>query len=300
MTSQDEQRASADVSFITDLREKIQQIKDVMIAVATGGPRIQDKEADYADLYHDIDSKFRYLQSNGIDIANPNQFRSLWDWYGYWSSTLPKYQNRRDYVQQLYNDAVIPLENVLDQLKSNPGLSTDLSQSLKLGVYRQTIESAERIPIEIKDSFRRFQADHPDPLKAAFIMMKFGSSNVHDAITAAIRSTLSPFGIQGLRADDKQYSDDLFPNIMTYMHGCGFGIAVFERIDADDFNPNVSLEVGYMLALRKSVCLLSDKTLKKMQTDLVGKLYSPFDTYDIMNTINTQLSKWLSAKNIVL
>jgi hypothetical protein len=298
MTSQGEQHALADVSFITDLREKIQQIKEIMIAVATGGPRIQDKEADYMDLYLDIDGKIRYLQSNGIDIANPNQFRSLWDWYGYWSSTLPRYQNRRDYVQQLYNDVVIPIETVLDQRKSNPGLSTDLSQSLKLGVYRQTIESSERIPTEIKDSFRRFQADHPDSLKSAFIMMKFGNSKVHEDITDAIRSTLLPYGIQGLRADDKQYSDDLFPNVMTYMHGCGFGIAVFERIDADEFNPNVSLEVGYMLALRKSVCLLSDKTLKKMQTDLVGKLYSPFDTYDILNTINAQLSKWLLAKSI--
>jgi hypothetical protein len=35
-----------------------------------------------------------------------------------------------------------------------------------------------------------------------------------------------------------------------------------------------------------------------MQTDLVGKLYSPFDTYDILNTINAQLSKWLLAKSI--
>ena len=300
MTSQGEQQTLADTSFIIDLREKIQHIKDIMVAVATGGPRIQDKETDYTELYQDIDRKFRYLQSNGIDIVNPNQFRSLWDWYGYWSSTLPRYQNRRDYVQQLYNDVVIPLENVLDQSKSNPTLSTDLSQSLKLGVYRQKIESGERIPTEIMDSFRRFQADHPDPLKAAFIMMKFGDSKVHETLTAAIRSTLSPLGIQGLRADDKQYSDDLFPNVMTYMHGCGFGIAVFERIDADEFNPNVSLEVGYMLALRKSVCLLSDKSLKKMQTDLVGKLYSPFDTYDIMNTIKAQLSKWLLAKSLSL
>jgi hypothetical protein len=299
MASQDEQHTLADVSFIRDLREKIQQIKDVMIDVATGGHRIQDKEADYVELYHDIDSKFRYLQSDGIDIVNPNQFRSLWDWYGYWSSNLPRYQNRRDYLQQLYNDAVVPLENVLDQRKSNPGLSTDLSQSLKLGVYRQTIESTERIPTEIRDSFRHFQADHPDPLKTAFIMMKFGNSRVHSDITAAIRSTLSLYGIQGLRADDKQYNDDLFPNIMTYMHGCGFGVAVFERIEADEFNPNVSLELGYMLALRKSVCLLRDYTLKTLQVDLVGKLYVSFNTQDIADTINAVLPKWLSDKNIV-
>ncbi|HKV58705.1 MAG TPA: hypothetical protein VJO32_10495, partial [Ktedonobacteraceae bacterium] len=78
MTSQGEQQTLADTSFIIDLREKIQHIKDIMVAVATGGPRIQDKETDYTELYQDIDRKFRYLQSNGIDIVNPNQFRSLW------------------------------------------------------------------------------------------------------------------------------------------------------------------------------------------------------------------------------
>jgi len=62
--------------------------------------------------------------------------------------------------------------------------------------------------------------------------------------------------------------------------------------------PMFPSKFGYMLALRKSVCLLSDTTLKKMQTDLVGKLYSPFDTYDIINTINVELSKWLLAKGI--
>lgn len=130
-------------------------------------------------------------------------------------------------------------------------------------------------------------------------MMRFGKTKLHDEITTAIRSTLAPFGIEGVRADDKQYHDDLFPNITTYLHGCGFGIAVFERIESDDFNPNVSLEVGYMLAMRKSVCLLKDQTLKTLHADLVGKLYSPFDTLEITHTIEVQLSKWLSDKALI-
>ena len=62
----------------------------------------------------------------------------------------------------------------------------------------------------------------------------------------AIQSTLGTFGIAALRADDKEYHDDLLPNVLTYIYGCRFGIAVFERLEAEDFNPNVSLEVGYM------------------------------------------------------
>ncbi len=113
---------------------------------------------------------------------------------------------------------------------------------------RRTVMPLEP-PIEIQESLTRFKEDYPDTNKVAFIMMKFSKTKAHDEIVDAIRSVLKSHGIVGVRADDKQYHDDLFYNIMTYMHGCGFGIAVFERIEAEEFNPNVSLEVGYMLAL---------------------------------------------------
>jgi len=104
--------------------------------------------------------------------------------------------------------------------------------------------------------------------------------------------------IVGIRADDKQYMDDLFPNVRVYMHACDFGIAIFERIEADDFNPNVSLEVGYMFGLSKNVLLLKDKTLKTLPTDLTGRLYREFDTRDVSNSIPTEIKKWLSDKGM--
>ena len=82
------------------------------------------------------------------------------------------------------------------------------------------------------------------------------------------------------------------------MHGCGFGIAVIERLQDDDFNPNVSLEVGYMLALGKPICLLKDKTHKTLQSDLGGKLYRPFDTQDPEASIPPVLSDWLRDKGL--
>jgi len=82
------------------------------------------------------------------------------------------------------------------------------------------------------------------------------------------------------------------------MHGCDFGLAVFDRITEDDFNPNVSLEVGYMLGMGKDVLLLKDKTLKSLPTDLTGKLYKEFDTTDIESTMPQQIDKWLSDKGI--
>lgn len=154
-------------------------------------------------------------------------------------------------------------------------------------------------PIEIKESFERFKHDYPNPAKVAFIMMQFGKTKAHNEIAEAIKGVLGSHGISGVKADDKQYHNALFYNIMTYLYGCGFGIAVFERIEAEKFNPNVSLEVGYMLALNKSVCLLKDKTLKTLHTDIIGKLYEAFDTQDPINTIPDKITKWLSDWKII-
>jgi len=154
-------------------------------------------------------------------------------------------------------------------------------------------------PLEITESLERFLRDYPEIHRNAFVMMKFGKTKAHDLIIDAIRSTLDQYSIHALRADDKQYHDDLFPNVLTYIYGCRFGIAVFERLEEDDFNPNVSLEVGYMIALKKSVCLLKDKTLKNLHTDLVGKLYKTFDPQDAENTIPPDLEKWLRDKDLI-
>ena len=154
-------------------------------------------------------------------------------------------------------------------------------------------------PPIILESLTKFRLDHPNPQKSGFLMMKFGKTSAHTAITEVVRAALVKYGLEALRADDKEYHEDLFPNVQTYMHGCGFGIAVMERIEAEDFNPNVSLEIGYMLAHRKPVLLLKDSTLKQLHADLVGKLYRPFDFQKPEETIPIQLKNWLEDKGLI-
>ena len=162
---------------------------------------------------------------------------------------------------------------------------------------KQISEEAVSMP-EIAMGLEKFRADHPIGKRTAFIIMQFASTTPHHEVVACIKSTLAKHGVTALRADDKQYMDDLFPNIRTYMHGCDFGVAVFDRITEDDFNPNVSLEVGYMLGMGKNVLLLKDQTLKQLQTDLTGKLYKPFNTTDVEGTLPQQIEKWLADKGL--
>jgi len=161
---------------------------------------------------------------------------------------------------------------------------------------RKARKAALLIPPEIRDSLANFQAEHPDPRKAAFIMMRFTETDAHSEIVRVIQGTMAKHGIEAMRADHKEYHDDTFSNIKTYMNGCGFGIAIFERIEEEAFNPNVGLEVGYMMALSKPVLLLKDKTLKTLHADLNGKLYKSFDTRDPGATLPSVIEKWLKDK----
>ncbi len=155
------------------------------------------------------------------------------------------------------------------------------------------------VPVAIQDSLQQFQKDHPNADKVAFIMMQFSDTSAHTGIEAAIKSTLTKYNFTGLLARDKEYHDEMLPNIQTYMHGCGFGIAVFERIEKEVFNPNVSLEVGYMMALKKRVLLLKDKNLMALHADLVGKLYRSFDVQHPAETIPDPLEAWMEEKGLI-
>lgn len=174
-------------------------------------------------------------------------------------------------------------------------VNTVLQSQLK--PEKKISEEAVSAP-EIASGLEKFRLDYPAGTKTAFIVMQFGETKLHGDIVTCIKDTLKKYNITALRADDKQYLDDLFPNVKVYMHACDFAIAVFDRITEDDFNPNVSLEVGYMFGIGKNVLLLKDKTLKSLPTDLTGKLYKEFDTTDVENTMPTQIEKWLSDKGI--
>ena len=121
-------------------------------------------------------------------------------------------------------------------------------------------------------------------------------TNIHDAI----RSALHNRGFKVLRADEYTYSENLFTNIEVFMHGCKFAISVFERSRSDQHNPNVNLEVGYILGLNKRVCILKDKTIPLLNVDLQGRLYVEFDIYDPEQTIRDGLVTWLRSRRLNL
>lgn len=179
----------------------------------------------------------------------------------------------------------------------NLGWTTLVSFIDELDIILENPELQEpyilKINPAIQDSLKKFKLDYISPKKTAFIMMRFGETTQHEKIFEAIRTILMKNDICGLRADIFPYHEDLYYNILTYMHGCDLGIAVFEVIEDREYNPNVAFEVGYLKALGKSVCLLKEKTLERLHTDLIGKSYNEFDMNNCESTIEVQLNDWL-------
>jgi len=137
-----------------------------------------------------------------------------------------------------------------------------------------------------------FYKDHPNPDKNIFIIMRFKDDHPFKEIHEAIEQTCINHGLNPVRADQKAYSDDLWDNVLTYMYGCNFAIAVFDEINYREFNPNVALEVGFMLSQTKRILLLKDQAINSLPTDIVGKMYHPFNTYEASITIPPQIEKW--------
>ncbi|MHB1006179.1 MAG: hypothetical protein ACYC3S_11130 [Chloroflexota bacterium] len=137
-----------------------------------------------------------------------------------------------------------------------------------------------------------FEKDHPNHQANVFLMMRFREGAKYEEIQQVIRSSFSEHGLHVVRADDRDYTGELWTNVCLYMLGCEYGIAVFEEIDQREFNPSVSLEVGFMLAHDKRCLLLKDQRMPKMPTDLLGKLYKEFDTYNVEATIKKAIYSW--------
>lgn len=145
----------------------------------------------------------------------------------------------------------------------------------------------------LEPALREFLDDHPDPQKNVFVMMRFLQSAQMSQIHTAVNDALRRLDFRAVRADDRDYTGELWTNIQVCMAGCQLGLAVFEDIEQRDFNPNVSLELGYMLARQRRCLILKEKHLPALPADVMHRLYKPFDMFNIHETISHQIERWL-------
>ena len=123
------------------LIEELEDQKNLMISVATGGPRIQIKNDDYKTRQNRINSLLRDLY-----VVNINPYKDLWDWYGKWSSgDLLTYKSRREYISDLFYKQIDFVKKASTSTKSEifdePTGWTRVDRTI--GELRKRLEEAE-------------------------------------------------------------------------------------------------------------------------------------------------------------
>jgi hypothetical protein len=123
-------------------------------------------------------------------------------------------------------------------------------------------------------------------------MMRYRSTTHFSEIENVIRRNLLDFGLVARLAKDAALVEDLWENIVLYMQYSRYGVAIFEDIEERDFNPNISLELGFMYALKKRCLLLKEKRMPRLPTDICGRIYRNFDCYDIAASLSSEIRNW--------
>jgi hypothetical protein len=175
--------------------------------------------------------------------------------------------------------------------------ANQLAELLTEGVTLVTV----KLPPEhqyIEPFLHSLLRDHPLTERNVFLVMRFKEEAPFPDIVEAVRRTCGERGLDVLRADDKEYTEDLWDNVLTYMYGCDQAVAIFDQINYREFNPNIALEVGFLRAQCKRVLLLKDIAIPILPTDIVGKIYRTFNTYAALETIPPQINKWLQDYGI--
>lgn len=147
----------------------------------------------------------------------------------------------------------------------------------------------------LSDECTRFFADHPKFNQNVFIMTRFDAGNrLLVELDVELRKALRDRGLNPVRADDRMYMADrnLWNNVCVYMLCCQQGVAVLENRIAEEFNPNVALEYGFMRALNRRTLLLADSGFRHLRADIIGTLRETFDITDIAASVAPPVHRW--------
>lgn len=118
-----------------------------------------------------------------------------------------------------------------------------------------------------------------------------------DPVRPALKVARSVCELHGLEfhlASDRAMDDDLWTNIAAHMWASRYGIAFFEDLATPKrgVNYNLTVEVGGMLMTGRRCALLKDRSIERMPTDLVGKIYKPVQLQK-PSTVEGALHAWI-------
>lgn len=150
-------------------------------------------------------------------------------------------------------------------------------------------------PPGLIERLRSFLVEHPFDTNV-FAMTRFpdptDSTDLVASSVALARDVCRGHGLQLHLASDRAIDDDLWTNVAAHMWASRYGIAFFEDRVGRGINYNLTIEVGSMLMTGRRCALLKDRTIDKMPTDFVGRIYKSID-FDDPNGIASAIHLWI-------
>ena len=183
--------------------------------------------------------------------------------------------------------------------------ATELSKAITVHEATLQVHAGLLLPSgyeHLAPAVRQFREDHPYE-KSVFVMMKYpdpasmtdDQAALLDRIYEVVTMVLGAHGLRARRADKKSYREDLWDNLCVYMFGSRYGLAILEDRGANEMNPNVGLEYGFMKALNRRMGLLREASFRHDRADLTGKLARAFTIHDEFKLDEASLRDGLRA-----
>jgi protein-tyrosine-phosphatase len=144
----------------------------------------------------------------------------------------------------------------------------------------------------IEPFIQKFLGQYPHIDRNVFVMMPF-STPQSDSIFEFIAEELHDHGLIALRADKKAFSSTLWWNVVTYMLGSSYGIVIYERSGKVPFNPNVSIEAGFMLSLERPVLFLANDKLRGLPVDFSGHIFKTYRSDNMASSTRSAVRDWI-------
>lgn len=197
-------------------------------------------------------------------------------------------------AESFANDSWLKRDNIVADLDAKLLWSRTNGESTLLERYKEIMVLRD---IDFKMSYMPMYSDAEMKFyekyghNAIFVIMPFREEL--NKVYEIIKDIFASKGYSAIRADEKEFTNDLWENVRVYLECCNVAVAVFDKNDQDNYNPNVAIEVGYMLSKGNKVCLLKDKKLPKLPSDLISKMYKEYDSDDVEGTLPEQLGLWI-------
>lgn len=197
-------------------------------------------------------------------------------------------------AESFANDSCLKRDDIVADLDAKLLWSRTNGESTLLERYKEIMVLRD---IDFKMSYMPMYSDAEMKFyekyghNAIFVIMPFREEL--NKVYEIIKDIFASKGYSAIRADEKEFTNDLWENVRVYLECCNVAVAVFDKNDQDNYNPNVAIEVGYMLSKGNKVCLLKDKKMPKLPSDLISKMYKEYDSDDIEGTLPKQLELWI-------